>query len=104
MTSRCPLYDVKMADGSVRRLAQISQVGIGARMVDPANPDEKPIDIRIEQRTPVKSIYFEWDNYSGAVTKFPFMTYLGNTVFVTVFATIITLLINSMAAFALSKY
>jgi alpha-1,4-digalacturonate transport system permease protein len=99
-----PLYDVKLADGSVRRLAQISQVGIGARMIDPNAPDEKPIDVKIEQRIPVKSVYFELENYTGAVTKFPFMTYLGNTVFVTVVATLITLLINSMAAFALSKY
>lgn len=99
-----PLYDVKMTDGSVRRLAQISQIGIGARMIDPNAPNEKPIDIKIDQRTPLKSIYFEWENYSGAVGKFPFMTYLGNTVFVTVLATLITLLINSMAAFALSKY
>ncbi len=99
-----PLYEVKMADGSVRRLAQISQVGIGARMIDPLAPDEKPIDIKIDQRTPIRSIYFEWENYTGAITKFPFLTYLWNTVFVTVVATLITLLINSMAAFALSKY
>lgn len=99
-----PLYDVTMADGTVRRLAQISQVGIGARMIDPAAPDAKPIDIKLDQRSPVKSVYFEWENYTGAVTKFPFLTYLGNTVFVTIMATLITLLINSMAAFALSKY
>jgi len=70
------LFDVKMADGSVRRLAQISQVGIGARMIDPNAPTDKPIDIRIEQRTPVRSVYFELDNYVGAVEKFSFMTYL----------------------------
>jgi alpha-1,4-digalacturonate transport system permease protein len=98
------LFDVKMADGSVRRLAQISQVGIGARMIDPNAPQDKPIDIRIEQRTPVRSIYFEWDNYVGAVEKFSFMTYLQNSTIVTVVATLVTLLINSMAAYALSKY
>ena len=98
------LFDVKMADGSVRRLAQISQVGIGARMIDPNAPKDKPIDIRIEQRTPVRSIYFEWDNYVGAVQKFSFMTYLRNSTIVTVVATLVTLLINSMAAYALSKY
>jgi alpha-1,4-digalacturonate transport system permease protein len=43
-------------------------------------------------------------NYSGALNQFPFFRYLGNSVFVTVTATAITLLINSMAAFALSKY
>ena len=98
------VYDVKMADGSVRRLAQISQLGIGARMIDPANPKDDPIDIKLTQRTPVKSIYFEFDNYVGAVQKFPFLTYLQNSVIVTVFATLVTLLINSMAAYALSKY
>ncbi len=98
------LYDVKMPDGSVRRLAQISQVGIGARMIDPANPTAEPIDIKLDQRTPVRSLYFDLDNYVGAVQKFPFLTYLENSVIVTVLATLITLLINSMAAYALSKY
>lgn len=51
------VYDVKMPDGSVRRLAQISQVGIGARMIDPANPSVEPIDIKLTQRTPVRSIF-----------------------------------------------
>ena len=36
--------------------------------------------------------------------QFHFFTYLYNSIFVTVVSTIITLLINSMAAFALSKY
>jgi len=98
------VYDVKITDGSVRRLSQISQLGIGARMIDPANPKDDPIDIKLTQRTPVKSIYFEFDNYVGAVQKFPFLTYLQNSVIVTVFATLVTLLINSMAAYALSKY
>jgi alpha-1,4-digalacturonate transport system permease protein len=43
-------------------------------------------------------------NYSGALERFPFLRYLTNSVFVTVVATAITLTINSMAAFALSKY
>ncbi|MEW5956185.1 MAG: carbohydrate ABC transporter permease [Chloroflexota bacterium] len=44
------------------------------------------------------------DNYTGAIQKFPFLRYLLNSVTVTVAATLLTLLINSMAAFALSKY
>jgi alpha-1,4-digalacturonate transport system permease protein len=43
-------------------------------------------------------------NYSGALERFPFLRYLTNSVVVTVVATAITLAINSMAAFALSKY
>jgi alpha-1,4-digalacturonate transport system permease protein len=98
------LYDVKMTDGSTRRLAQISQIGIGARMIDPNTPNAEPIDIKIDQRAPVRSVTLAWDNYVGAVEKFPFFIYLQNSVIVTVVATIITLLINSMAAYALSKY
>ncbi|HWU41069.1 MAG TPA: hypothetical protein VN203_25740, partial [Candidatus Acidoferrum sp.] len=43
-------------------------------------------------------------NYTEALQKFPFLRYLVNSVTVTVVATLLTLTINSMAAFALSKY
>jgi len=43
-------------------------------------------------------------NYEEALQRFPFLTYLLNSVAVTVGATLLTLVINSMAAFALSKY
>ncbi len=43
-------------------------------------------------------------NYTGAVSQFPFLRYFANSVVVTVAATLLTLAINSMAAFALSKY
>ena len=48
----------------------------------------------------------EWitSNYREAISQFPFMRYLWNSVFVTATATALTLFINSMAAFALSKY
>jgi len=43
-------------------------------------------------------------NYAEALQRFPFLRYLVNSVTVTVVATLLTLTINSMAAFALSKY
>lgn len=43
-------------------------------------------------------------NYTKAVGGFNFLTYFTNSVIVTVFATLLTLVINSMAAFALAKY
>lgn len=43
-------------------------------------------------------------NYTEALQKFPFLRYLFNSVTVTILATLLTLTINSMAAFALSKY
>lgn len=43
-------------------------------------------------------------NYTEALTRFDFGTYMMNSVIVTVAATVLTLLINSMAAYALAKY
>lgn len=97
------LYDVKMDDGTVLRLAQVRRVGIEAQMIDPANPDEI-VRVNINQRTPVESVYFGFENYVVGVTRFNFWVYLRNSVVVTAAATVLTLLINSMAAFALSKY
>jgi alpha-1,4-digalacturonate transport system permease protein len=54
--------------------------------------------------TPVMRLHAAWSNYGDLLRKFSFGTYLWNSVFITVVATVITLLINSMAAFALSKY
>ncbi len=98
-----PLYDVRMEDGSVRRLAQVRRVGIEAQLVDPAAPEEI-IKVNIRQREPVRSIRMALDNYIDPLGRFNFLTYLRNSVVVTVVATLITLLINSMAGFALSKY
>jgi alpha-1,4-digalacturonate transport system permease protein len=97
------LFSVTLADGSVRELAQVRRVGIEAQMIDPAHPNEI-IAVNINQRTPVESVYFGWENYSEGVSRFNFWRYFWNSVVVTVAATALTLLINSMAAFALSKY
>ncbi len=98
-----PLFDVTMDDGSVRRLAQVRRVGIEAQLVDPANPGEI-IRIPIDQRTEVNEVRLAWENYLEPLQRFNFLVYLRNSVVVTVAATIVTLIINSMAAFALSKY
>lgn len=98
-----PLFDVTMDDGSVRRLGQVRRVGIEAQLVDPQQPGEI-IKVNIDQREPVRSISLAWNNYTDPLGRFNFLGYLKNSVIVTVVATAITLLINSMAAFALSKY
>ncbi len=97
------LYDVTLEDGTVRQLAQVRRVGIEAQMIDPANPEEI-IRVNINQRKPVEEINFSLTNYSNGIQKFNFWIYFGNSVVVTIGATILTLLVNSMAAFALSKY
>jgi len=98
-----PLFEVRDADGSVRVLAEVRRIGVVAQMVDPANPGEI-VRVNIKDRTPKRSITFAFDNYVQPFLAFDFLLYLRNSVFVTVVATFITLLTNSMAAFALSKY
>lgn len=98
-----PLYDVQMEDGTVQRLAQVRRVGLEAQMVDPVQPGEI-IRVNINQRTEVRELRLAWENYTEPLRRFNFLAYLRNSVVVTVAATAITLLINSMAAFALAKY
>jgi len=97
------LYTVENADGSTRVLAQVRRIGAVAQMVDPQAPGEI-LRVPINQRTPVREVRLATENYREPFERFDFLTYFGNSVFVTVVATIITLIVNSMAAFALSKY
>ena len=98
-----PLYQVKDEQGRMRELAQVRRIGIVATMVDPQQPQTE-VRVNINERKPVNELRFAGGNYTELFGKFAFGTYLWNSVFITVVATLITLLINSMAAFALSKY
>jgi alpha-1,4-digalacturonate transport system permease protein len=98
-----PLYTITAEDGSARTLAQVRRVGLEAQMIDPANPAEI-IKVNIKQRQPIEKVYFGLENYIEGVESFNFGLYLWNSIWVTVVATVLTLLVNSMAAFALSKY
>ena len=61
-------------------------------------------DVPLNQRTAIEQVEFSFDNYTEGVESFNFLRYFGNSVFVTTTATLLTLFVNSMAAFALSKY
>jgi len=98
-----PLYQIKDEQGRTRELAQVRRIGIVATMVDPQQPQAE-VRVNINERKPVNELRFAGGNYTELFGKFAFGTYLWNSVFITVVATLITLLINSMAAFALSKY
>jgi alpha-1,4-digalacturonate transport system permease protein len=98
-----PLYEVTLEDGSTVQMAQVRRIGLEAQLVDPANPEEI-VKVNIEDRTPVERVVFSLDNYVEGIESFDFAVYFRNSVIVTVFATILTLLVNSMAAFALAKY
>ncbi|SHI85658.1 carbohydrate ABC transporter permease [Wenxinia saemankumensis] len=98
-----PLYTARLEDGTTAELAEIRRIGTNSQMVDPADPGTR-IDVNIADRTPIRSIGFATGNYVEPLVANDFPRFLWNSVFVTVMATLITLLTNSMAAFALSKY
>ena len=97
------LYNVTLEDGSVAQLAEIKRVGITSKMVDPKDT-EKKYKIPIDKRKKLREFSVQWDNYLDPLRKYNFLLYFKNSIFVTVIATIITLIINSMAAYALSIY
>lgn len=78
--------------------------------VAPIDDPESVISVPRKSLAPLEEVRVAVENYLDPLLKrngqenFNFPTYLYNSVFVTVAATLITLLINAMAAFALSKY
>jgi alpha-1,4-digalacturonate transport system permease protein len=97
------LYTVTLPDGTSRTLAEVRRIGLFSQMVDPKAPADT-IRVNINDRQPVRALSFATENYTEPFVHFDFFRYLWNSVFVTVMATLITLVVNSMAAFALSKY
>ena len=84
-------------------LAEVRRIGIVAQMVDPANPGEI-VKVNIADRKPLRDVDFAIDELHRALPRTSTSSrYLWNSVFVTVMATLITLITNSMAAFALSQ-
>lgn len=98
-----PIFEVKMEDGSIVDLARVRRVGLEAQMVDPANPEEI-IKTSNADIIPIESVEFSLDNYREGINSFNFARYFFNSVIVTTVATLLTLFVNSMAAFSLSKY
>lgn len=88
--------------------------GAGFPMIDPDNIEAGEFVVLKELRTQygdvtniweaVPELHFSIENYEEGIEKFNFMVYFRNSLVVTVLATGVTLLINSMAAFGLSKY
>ena len=97
------MYTVTLDDGSVAELAQVRRVGIEAQFADPANPNEL-IKVHVDQTESLRSLALQWENYALPLERFEFFTFFKNSIIVTILATLITLFVNSLAAFALSKY
>ncbi len=100
-----PLYEVKGPDRTIT-LAQVRRVGIEAQMVYPDHPERGLVTVPIESATPIRRFHLGTENYEKLLDSAggKIWSSIYNTVFITVVATVITLVMNSMAAFALSKY
>ena len=99
-----PVFEVTRPDGSTVERVMLRRIGLIAQMIDPAAPDNPPERVPIASAKPVRELHFAWENFVEPLRRYDFARFLGNSVFVTVVATAITLIINAMCAFALSKY
>ena len=96
-------------DGTLRVLAQLRPSGANIVVADPAKLAET-FEVPRRETRPHEIVRARVGNYTeptiggGATGTFRFGLYFMNSVFVTVVATILTLAISSMAAFALAKY
>ncbi len=98
-----PLFRVTAGEQAGRVLAEVRRLGLQSQLVDPQAPDTL-IRVPLTDRMPVMALRPAWSNYTEVINKFDFLHYFKNSAFITVVATLITLLFNAMAAFALSKY
>lgn len=104
-----PIYTYTDETGAVQ---DVFKAGPTRKLTDVAKPSapDDVFQVPRAELNPSEEIRLATENYLDPILKrngqdnFNFFTYLFNSVFVTVMATIITLLINAMAAFALSKY
>lgn len=97
-----PVFEVTRGPQAGQRLAEVRRVGLQAQMV----PLEGGPIVRVPaaDRTKVMRLRAATENYTGLAGRFAFGRILWNSVFITVVATALTLLVNSMAAFGLSKF
>lgn len=106
---RKTVWDYTAEDGSV---TPVYKAGPTRKLTEVAPVDDPEAVTPVERArlAPNEEIRVATENYLDPLLKrngqenFRFTTYLFNSVFVTVMATLMTLLINAMAAFALSKY
>ena len=102
------IYEWEREDGNL----EVFKAGPTRKITQVATPEDPATILEAPRKElkPSEEIRVATENYldpllqRGGQKFFNFPVLLWNTVFVTVVATVITLLINSMAAFALSKY
>jgi alpha-1,4-digalacturonate transport system permease protein len=99
-----PVFMLTKPDGSTAELALLRRVGLQGQFIDPKAPEAALLRALMKDVAPVREMRLAWENYAEPLRRFRFDRFLSNSLFVTVVATVLTLLLNSMCAFALSKY
>ncbi|SOH95540.1 alpha-1,4-digalacturonate transport system permease protein [Monaibacterium marinum] len=84
----------------------VAQTRRGAGRAEVVRLDDPETRIRLPavDLQAIESVAFATENYTQLFERFNFLRFLWNSTFITVVATLLMLLVNSMAAFALSKY
>ena len=94
-----PAYTTK--DGQT--VGMVRRIGLVAQVIDPAKRAEIQ-KMPFNELKPAERVSLATENYTELFQRFNFPLYFWNSVFITVTSTVIMLIVNSMAAFALSKY
>lgn len=99
-----PLFTIRRADGTTMERAMVRRIGTEGQFVDPASPTAGIERVAMANAAPARETRLALENYTVPLKTLSFGRYFMNSLFVTITATLITLIINSMCAFALSKY
>lgn len=101
--NRLLLYEVTSGGLKGETVAEVARNGTISTVIRPEMPDQKfQLDSRL--REPAMRFSFATENYTELFSKFDIATQLANSVIVLMAATMIMLIVNAMAAFALSRY
>src|SRR5262249_43692105 len=91
---RLPVFLVTRSDGTTAELALLRRIGLQGQFLDAAAPDGEVVRASMSQVRPVREIHFAWENYTEPLRRLRFDLFFKNSLFVTVVATLITLLVN----------
>ncbi|RYX85522.1 carbohydrate ABC transporter permease [bacterium] len=93
-----------------QKVAEIADLPSGEIRVQPieSGTNVKPFDVTREQLTKIRAVSPRWKNYSEALTFLPpetnyGLTFLGNTLFLTILTALGTILSSSMVAYAFAR-
>ena len=90
-------------DKDGRKFGMVRRIGLVAQVVDPTKPAEV-LKMPFNELKSAEKVALATENYTELFQRFNFPLYFWNSTFITVTSTLIMLIVNSMAAFALSKY